>query len=127
MYANVQTLILHPENPISVLLDYAIAVTRSGCQTIVIKDQDVPAQNSDETARLKRAGRHRDTRSANAQHHRQEFLGHRQIVAIYPIPHHQQPSRQPLGQIVAGVASGYLRGLHHQHLNVPQAPVSKAF
>jgi len=87
MYANVQTLILHPENPISVLLDYAIAVTRCGSQTIVIKDQDVPAQNSDETARLKRAGRHRDTRSANAQHHRQEFLG------VHKFP--QEPSQGP--------------------------------
>ena len=87
----------------------------------------MPAQYPDETGGLKRAGRHGNARSADTQHHRQEFLCHRQIIAVRPVTNHQQPPCQSLGQIVAGIASGYLRGLNHQHLNVAQTPVSKAF
>ena len=69
MYETVQMLILHPENPIPVLLDYAIAVAGSRRQTIMIKDHHMPSQDPDETGCLKRARRHRHARSADAQHH----------------------------------------------------------
>ena len=32
------------ENPIAILLDYAVAVAGSRCQTIVIEDENMPAQ-----------------------------------------------------------------------------------
>jgi hypothetical protein len=53
---------------------------------------------------LEQPCRHGDAGTVDAEHHGQELLRHREVVALGPVMRHQQPAREALVQSVVTVA-----------------------
>ncbi len=57
---------------------------------------------------------------AHAEHHRQEFVGDREVVAVLAVVVHRQPAGEPLLGRRAGIGERRLRRLDQEGLGVAQ-------
>lgn len=96
-----------------------MALASSGFQTLTVHEVDAPTGVPDQTRCLQGASCFGHGLAAYAQHGRDRFLGHGQLLVVEPVKHQQQPAAQMLVQRVLTVAHRRLRdlgqlGLHEQ-------------
>jgi hypothetical protein len=73
-----------------------IALARRGFELLAINDCDVATVIGDQAGLLQGAGDHSHGRPACSEHHCDEFLRQREVVAPDAVVRHQQPTREPL-------------------------------
>src|SRR5579859_87253 len=103
--------ILRIENVKNVMLYCLIALAGGVLQGGAVEDVNAAARIFEDAEFLQIAGRDRNGRPVNAQHHRQELMGELQLIAVAAVVRQQQPSREAFIECVVGVAGSRLRHL----------------
>lgn len=87
-----------------------IAFAGGANEPVPVEDGDPLASAVDQLRALQRVNAICDRGALHAEHFRQQILRQQHGVVVSPVPHHQQPARQPLREIVRAVAAS---GDHH--------------
>ena len=69
----------------------AMALAGRCLQPHLARDGDVAPAVANEASPLQRSRRLRDTRPVDTEHESDEFLDHRELIALGPVMHNQQP------------------------------------
>jgi hypothetical protein len=108
------------EHPIGFALHDAVAPTRGLFEPPAIDDRDLTACRLDEALALEEVERLRHAGPPHAQHDRDVIVGERNVVPLEAVVAHQEPAREPLAEVVTGVAGGRLRGVELEQVGIGQ-------
>jgi hypothetical protein len=90
----------------------SITFTRCLREALPIKYRDLLSAALNQTGTLQLPGSIRDGWPLDTQHFGQQVLGDQQCIIVAAITHHEQPTRQPLLEVMSAVA----RYRHHDLL-----------
>jgi hypothetical protein len=102
-----------------------ITLTRFFGEALPITYRDLPAAALNQTCAFKLSGRIRDGRPLNTQHFGEKALGDQQCVLVTAVTHHEQPTRQPLLEVVRTVARHRHEDLLEKGVNVSGHKISE--
>src|SRR5947207_1569831 len=89
-----------------------------GLEAAIVEYPDVAAGVLDQLLSLQRRSGFGHSDPAHAEHVREEFVRHAELVRAHAIPRHQQPAREARFHHVEAVAGGRLRDLLHQRMDI---------
>jgi hypothetical protein len=102
-----------------------ITFTRFFDEALPVKYRDLPAAALNQTCAFQLSGSIRDSRPLNTQHFGEKALGDLQCVLVTAVTHHEQPTRQPLLEVVRAVARYRHQDLLEKGLNVSGHDISE--
>jgi hypothetical protein len=102
-----------------------ITFTRFFGEALPITYRDLPTAALNQTCAFKLSGRIRDGRPLNTRHFGEKALGDQQCVLVTAVTHHEQPTRQPLLEVVRTVARHRHEDLLEKGVNVSGHKISE--
>src|ERR1700731_4612983 len=87
------------------LVDPAVALARTGRQTLPVEDGEFPPAVADQAFLLEGFENLGDSGTPHAEHLGEELVRHREYVRVRPVLGHQQPAATALVNRVKAVAS----------------------
>ncbi len=117
--------LLPVEQPVNLVFDKAVALADVRLEPIAIENGDTTTTVTNQPGILQVPCGYRHALTASTDHIRDEFLGHEQIGAIFPVVTHEQPTAEPLFHGMQTVTRSGLRNLCEVRLCVAQKQMSK--
>ena len=108
------------EKTIKVTSRDVIALTGILLKAGAVKDVDIAASVFNQSGALQICGRQGHTRTLNTQHHGQEFLRERELIASHAISGAEQPAGTSLFKRMEEIARSRLRHLIEKRMRVMQ-------
>ena len=98
------------------------------CQTLdaaVENAENAATAVMDHSGVLQVSGGYRNALAASTQHMSDQFLGHQQIRAVFPVVTQRQPATEPLFNRMQAIAHSRLGNLREEGLCIPKKQVLK--